>query len=77
MVKNHSDTERGIPLPPHGLLFPINSKGSFICTIPHIYVHLKGYSLFTLTGILLTNSSRETVGQPITGASAHDRRVLI
>ena len=23
------------PLPPHGLLFPISSKRSFICTIPH------------------------------------------
>ncbi len=34
MVKDHSDRERGNPLPPHGLLFPINSKGSFICTIP-------------------------------------------
>ena len=34
MVKDHSDSERGNPLPPHGLLFPINSKGSFICTIP-------------------------------------------
>ena len=33
MVKDHSDSERGNPLPPHGLLFPI-SKGSFICTIP-------------------------------------------
>ena len=33
MVKDHSDSERGIPLPPHGLLFLINSKGSFICTI--------------------------------------------
>ena len=32
MVKNHSDSERGNPLPPHGLLFPITSKGSFICT---------------------------------------------
>ena len=32
MVKDHSDSERGNPLPPHGLLFPINSKGSFICT---------------------------------------------
>ena len=31
MVKDHSDSERGNPLPPHGLLFPINSKGSFIC----------------------------------------------
>ena len=33
MVKDHSDSERGNPLPPHGLLFPISSKGSFICTI--------------------------------------------
>ena len=34
MVKDHSDSERGNPLPPHGILFSINSKGSFICTIP-------------------------------------------
>ena len=34
MVNDHSDSERGNPLPPHGLLFPISSKGSFICTIP-------------------------------------------
>ena len=33
MVKNHSDSERRNPLPPHGL-FPISSKGSFICIIP-------------------------------------------
>ena len=36
MVKDHSDSERGNPLPPHGLLFPISSKGSFICIIPQI-----------------------------------------
>ena len=35
MVKDHSDTEKGNPLPPHRLLLSINSKGSFICTIPH------------------------------------------
>ena len=34
MVKDRSDFEGGNPLPPHGLLFPISSKGSFICTIP-------------------------------------------
>ena len=34
MVKDHSDSEKGNPLPPHGLLFPISSKGSFICIIP-------------------------------------------
>ena len=31
MVKDHSDSEKGNPLLPHGLLFPISSKGSFIC----------------------------------------------
>ena len=36
MVKDHSYSERGNQLPPHGLLFPINSKGSFICIF---YMH--------------------------------------
>ena len=35
MASDHADSERGNPLPPRGLFFPINSKGSFICTIPH------------------------------------------
>ena len=30
MVEDHSDSESENPLPPHGLLFPIDSKGSFI-----------------------------------------------
>ena len=34
MVKDHSDNEKENPLPPHRLLLSINSKGSFICTIP-------------------------------------------
>ena len=35
MVKNHSNNERVNPLPPLlELLFSINSKGSFTCTIP-------------------------------------------
>ena len=34
MVEDHSDSERGNLLSPHGLLFPINSKGAFICSIP-------------------------------------------
>ena len=40
MVKDHSDSERGNPLPPHGLLFSINRKGSFICTIPQTGYHI-------------------------------------
>ena len=34
MVKDHSDSEKGNPLLPHRLILSINSKGSFICTIP-------------------------------------------
>ena len=34
MIKHLSDSETGNPLPPHRLLFPISSMGSFICTIP-------------------------------------------
>ena len=34
MVKDHSDSEKGNLLLPHRLLLSINSKGSFICTIP-------------------------------------------
>ena len=30
MVKDYSDSERGNPLPPHGLLFLISSNGSFM-----------------------------------------------
>ena len=34
MVKDHSDSDKGNPLPSHRLLLSIISKGSFICTIP-------------------------------------------
>ena len=34
MVKDHSDSERVIPLSPHGLLFPISNKGCFYIRHP-------------------------------------------
>ena len=40
MVKDSSDIVKGNPLPPHRLLFTINSKGSFICTIPQTGLHI-------------------------------------
>ena len=43
MVKNHSDSEGGNPLPPHILLFPISSKGSFICIIPDKITHTTAF----------------------------------
>ena len=47
MVKDHTDSERGNPVPPHGLLFLINSKGSFICILCvcvciYIYIYITG-----------------------------------
>ena len=52
MVKDHSDSEKGNPLPPHSLLLSINSKGSFICTIPQTGCYI---SRGTLAG--MRNSS--------------------
>ena len=43
MAKDHSDSEKGNPQLPHGLLFPINSKGSFICTIPDRIAHITAF----------------------------------
>ena len=43
MVKDHSDSQKGNLLPPHGLLFSINSKGSFICTIPDMIAHTTAF----------------------------------
>ena len=43
MVKDHSDSKRGNPLPPHMLLLSINSKGSFICTIPQTITHTTAF----------------------------------
>ena len=40
MVKDHSDSEKGNPLPPHGLLFPITTKSSFICTVSQTEQHI-------------------------------------
>ena len=34
MLKDHSDNERGNPLPPHGLVFPISSKVFFYMLHP-------------------------------------------
>ena len=35
MVKDHSDSENGNPMPPHRLLFPINSKGFLYAPSAH------------------------------------------
>ena len=52
MVKDHSDSEKGNPLPPHRLLFLINCKGSCICTIPDRIAHATGCVNYTSRGAL-------------------------
>ena len=52
MVKDHSDSERGNPLPPHGLLFPNNSKCYFICIIPQTGSTYHGFC-YTSRGVLV------------------------
>ena len=58
IVKDHSDSERGTPLPIlHGTLFPISSKGSFISTdrIAHTFVTtvLHNYGIKVVACIIL------------------------
>ena len=62
MVKDHSDSERGNPLPPHGLLFPNSSKGSFICNIPqqdNIY-----HGLYYTSRAALAGTRNSSMGPP-------------
>ena len=58
MVKDHSDSERGNPLPPHGLLFPISSKECFVYIIPDRIVGLHSTLCYTsCVGLAGTYSS--------------------
>ena len=43
IVKDHSDSEKGNPLPPHRLILSISSKGSFICTFPDRITHTTAF----------------------------------
>ena len=63
MVKDHSDSEKGNPLWPHRLLLSINSKGSFICTIPQTGYHGLWY---TSSGALAgTRNTVPVEGNPL------------
>ena len=58
MVKDHSDSEKGNQMPPHSLLLSINSKGSFICTIPQTYHGLCYNSCGALAGTINSSMGR-------------------
>ena len=57
IVKDHSDSERWNPLP-HGLLFLISSKGSFICIIPPfgLKVNMRGKCARKEGNVLFNNT---------------------
>ena len=68
MVKDHSDSEdseKGNPLPPHRLLLSINSKGSFICTIPQTGYHIPR-PFYTSRGAL-AGTRNSSIGSPHEG----------
>ena len=67
MIKYHSDSERGNLLPPHGLLFPINSKRSFICTIPHRQDSTYHSLCYTSHGAL-AGTRNSSMGPPYEGS---------
>ena len=62
MLRDHSYSERGNPLSPHGLLFPINSKGYFICTIPQTEYTYHGL-WYTSCGAL-AGTRNSSIGPP-------------
>ena len=59
VVNDHSDSERGNPLPPHGLLFPISSKSSFICIITQTY-----HGLYYTSRGALAGTRNSSMGPP-------------
>ena len=66
MVKDHSDSEKENLLLPHRLLFPINSKGSFICTIPHKHIRQDStyHSLCYTSRGALAGTRNRSMGPP-------------
>ena len=61
MVEDHSDSERGNPLPPHGLLFPINRKVFFYMHHPTDWIS------HTSRGALV-GTSNSSMGPPHEGS---------
>ena len=67
MVKDHSDSERGNTLPPHGLLFPISSKGSFIY-VSSIRQDIPHHGLWYTSRGSLAGMGNSSMGPPHEGS---------
>ena len=66
MVKDHSDSERGNLLPPHRLLFLINSKG-FLYALSHRQDNTYHSLCYTSHGAL-AGKRNSSVGSPHEGS---------
>ena len=75
MIKDHSHSEKGNPLPPHGLLFPVNSKGSFMCTISTDRITTYHGLCYTSRGAL-AGTRNSSMGPPHDDPSHHERTLL-
>ena len=63
MVKDHSDSERGHLMPPHGQLFPINSMGCLF------YMHhLTDRIAYTTAFVALAGTRNSSMGPPHEGS---------
>ena len=79
MVNHHSDSDRGKPLPAHGILFSISSKVSFICIIPHTTDNIYHCFCYTIRGALAgtrNNSMGPTTKDRPDDPSHHERTLL-
>ena len=61
MVTDHSDSERGNPLLPHGLLFPVSSKGSLYASS---HRHNTYHSLCYTSHGALAGTRNSSMGPP-------------
>ena len=77
MVNDHSDSERGNPLPPHGLLFPISSKGFLLYAPSHRQDNTYHGVCYTSRGALAgtRNSSVAKAESALLGTQSGDLRV--
>ena len=68
MVKDHYDSEKGNPLPPHRLLLSISSKGSFIYTPSHRQDNTYHGLCYTSRGAL-AGTRNSSMGLSVTSAT--------
>ena len=74
MVKDHSDSERGNPLPIHGLLFPIKQQGFFYMHHPRQDSTYHGLC-YTSRGAL-AGTRNSSMGPPHEGSIQRPQRTM-